>query len=492
MRKLIVSERGGVLAIVLGFVIVLSIIIVPLVMSTQVGQLQANASGISEKAYTKARSAMTIFGGMYDDLKNGGKYTNDDVDKLIANFHNFIDDQLDTETKSVKDSEGNIIGVTFYAEGVSGNQKRSKLLRMNLSKAPSEIEPPPTSGSANSVFIGESKTIFDQLFTKCTPDGNPISGNIIGHDKTVVQTLFDPLAKFYLDTLFSSEAGKKLADAQALATAGGETKVINQPGMGLSQTGKIMIQPQDSNANFIISAYGNGNALEATSDLQIARTKTMNIQGNTLVGGNMIVGEVQSELVFDRNVIVKGELSLQSVVKKLYVKGNLVVNGNLTFANTANIVVDGDLVIGGDLKGSNVLEHLQVNGSLYLRGNMVMENTSKFTIGKDWITQGSLTFVNVVNGINVGGTWITNGNVTMANTNSGTITVGKDLITMSNWTMQNVLMKGIVVPNGNFVVFGKAYMMEVRKGSLVGGFFVLGGFDMKDYMQWQSKLICVI
>ncbi|MBH5318227.1 hypothetical protein I6N90_10445 [Paenibacillus sp. GSMTC-2017] len=528
MRKYLRSEKGGTLMLVFGFIVILAFIIAPLALQANNGLLQARTGGNSEQAFTQAHSAYTVFGRLYENLQDetktySEKYSKKDIQEIIKAIDNM--QEFDNVVVSLEEKANRGLTVIFKSESGVDNQKRVSVLKFPLDELPviPDVPTPTPTPTSSSVVVTptpsptpvptappltgfrpviQNNVAYDKYYETCPHPGNIQVDH--SYNPTKFKTSFGSYADHYLTTIFELKTSEKLATASKINNQKTATteKVINGSGPVGAYAGDITIKGTSSNVTLTGGIEAAGNLLFAENISKITTVK-----GNTNIGGNLTVQNVQSDaaiptytqnekLIFEGNVHVRGSANIGKVgpVNILVVKGDLVIGGNLDMPSTAfELQVEGDLIIGGNMNATqaSTIEKMIINKSLLIKGEMkVVNSIGTLSIGQDFITKSNMTFQNVVKNLQVGGSLIAGADILFENTPIN-FSVGNDIVAYKNFEIRVAGMEKFTM-NGNFMVFNNATIAELRNANTNNTMlrFMVGGITtFKNYT--NEKQVCI-
>lgn len=531
MIKCFGSEKGGTLMLVFGFIIMISFVLVPLAMSTNIGLLQAKTNANTEKSFTEAHSGMTIFARLYEEMKKGDESRNtaEVISELILQVNNMP--QLDVDVKVVMNSANKPIAVTFESDAGIGNQVRTSKVRYNLEPlyippaTPGPIptptpSPTPVPTTTPPVLTVDQKVLLknttakenNKLFAACyyspaTGEPLPPEHFLNEFNDTQFQGWFGSTADYYLNNassairdafqnVFTDNRFQQVAALDSMITATNELSKW-ESGSAINHPGKVNISGSPTTEitkDTVIEADQSGNSLVANGDLEFKDivNAQMLFKGDVRVGGNMIVREVKNakSISFNKNVLVKGNVTLGSggTIDTIVVEGDLIVGGNLTFSNTLKkLVVKGDLIVNGTININYPISIWQVNGGIVVKGNIIATNgVTSFDIKRSVAVQGNMIFYNPVaeqvDGVqglfSVGGSLKVNGQLDFWNTVYGfqvgeNVIVSKSLIFHSTIN-KDFLVQGSILVKGDLTLKNTVYDFNVLGNLVTEGSFIVG------------------
>jgi hypothetical protein len=438
MFKSLRSERGGTLMLVFGFIVMISLILVPLAMSTNIGLLQAKTNGNTEAAFNEAQSAMTVFGRLYEDMTGpeGADSPNNTEAKIMA----LVDEVnripgLDAEAVIIRKND-EPVAVAFTARHGVSNQVRAATVKYRLASmyvAPSatpEVAPPtsaPTSppgptptpippgiGTGLKVIINDSK--YNPVFAACyagVQAGSQLPSEHIRNDAVNFNELFDPVANYnlnsidplisrYTNMIYGYDFPGVFADARYTAA--------NQ-GNPTGAAGDITVQAPSSTTVGAISQAGNV-SIYTNSETATSVTISKDINGKSVVaGGNLKLWSEKNgagTIVFQGDVYVKGNLEIAGnmTVNEVVFEGDVVIGGNLIINKSFNkLTFNKDLLVNNFAVNVQMTGLLKVSGMLAAKGDMSfsqMSSTSLFEVGLsgrgDTVVGGKVTFSQTIDG----------------------------------------------------------------------------------------------
>ncbi len=463
MIKNLKSERGGTLMLVFGFIVMLSLILVPLAMSTNIGLLQAKTNGNTEAAFNEAQSAMTIFGRLYEDMTNrqGVDSPNNTEANIIALVEQ-VNRIPGLQAEAVVIRKNNVpVAVSFTAKRGASNQVRSATVKYRLAAiyvAPSptpNVAPPtpaPTSppapaptpttpgiGTGLKVIIKESK--YNPVFAACyngVQAGSQLPTEHIRNDITNFGDLFDPVTSYNLNSIdpLVTRYGNMIYDYdyQAVFADARLAKAIQGTPSGAA--GSVTVQASSGAINQSGNVTVTTNSETATT-IEIGKNAD---NQSVVTGGNLYLSRQKngaSTLVF------KGDV---------YVKGNLELTGNMTIND---IVFEGDVVIGGDLIVNRAFNKFTVKKDLLVNHfSMNVQMIGPMQVYGMLAAKGNMLFPQNLNrdallevGIAGAGDLVVGGRVAFSSTIDGALSVH------NNWaTAQTFTMSGAFNPSSKFTI----------------------------------------
>ncbi|WP_165279952.1 hypothetical protein [Paenibacillus protaetiae] len=492
MRNSIRSENGSTLLMVLGFIVVLSLLAVPLLANSNIGLLQAKTNGNAEIAFTNARSAMQIFEQVYDDLKANQLNTAENIALLTAEIER-MHEELHIERVWLMPSEADPEAVMFRAKAGAANQERESTLVFPLKAAvkpdlptpepspgpdptpepspgpdptpePTESPQGPPEIATNATVIQsyypESKMKFDSLFCACG------SGKITvdhSYNKDSFRQAFGSYVDYYLNDVLEAQTSQKLGELAGLPGTGLRLAKEVNPAAGIWPAGTTISADGNVSLGNGTKAVQTPGSLEAGGNLTSAAGTTLNISGDLKVQGNVTLGTGGSEgdITVHGDMLVGGDLLIKNSFGTLTVDGNMIVDGNIIFENTVKgVAVGGDLDAMHDIILKNTVTNgIGVGGSLNVKGNMDVQSTPKFIkTGRSLTVGGNLLFRNSINdGIYV---------------QSGDLTVGGKL-TISN-TINHLVVQGSLLVNGSLTSAITVSELSVANNVITGGDLTFG------------------
>ncbi|CAM4239330.1 cytoskeletal protein CcmA (bactofilin family) [Paenibacillus endophyticus] len=527
MTNSLKSEKGGTLMLVFGFIVMLSIVVAPLAMSTNIGLLQAKTNANSEQSFTEAHSGMTVFARMYEDMKKV-----DNTENTVANIERLVQavndmDELDVQAVIVKNSSGKPIAVTFEAKHGVGNQVRSSKLNYKLEPVYVPTTPPtvviptpsptpgptptptvPAPGTGNKVLLKNSTTVQNnKLFAACyilpaTGQALPLTHILNTFTDTQFQGWFGDTANYYLNqsaaaitnafqNVFSDS---RYSDVAALNSTVTSTEISKyQTGPAIINAGNVNISGSPSTvitSPVVINKDSNGNAVVANGNLyfkDIVKAPIL-FDGDVRVGGNLVFRQLDDNntITFNHNVLVKGNVVIgEGTIDNLVIEGDLIVGGNLTVKNTFdNLIVKGDIIVAGDVNIDSTVLRWHVNGGMVVKGNMTATNgITSLDVKKSVTVKGNLKLTNPVSesreGVTgkfaIGGSLQVNGVLEIRNsvygfTIEGNVIVNQDF-TFFNVIEKNMKVKGSIYVKGNFSLNNTVHDFNVDGNVVVDGNF---------------------
>ncbi|WP_141506156.1 hypothetical protein [Paenibacillus luteus] len=533
MIKYIQSEKGGTLMLVFGFIVMLSIVVAPLAMSTNIGLLQAKTNANSEKSFTEAHSGMTIFARMYEDMKklDDANNTKANIERLVGVINGM--DGLNVRATILNNSSNQPIAVTFEANAGVANQVRVskvkyKLLPLHVATAPPVVVVPtptpgptptptaPAPGTGNKVLLKNSTTAQNnKLFAACyispaTGQALPLSHILNSFTDQQFQEWFGATADYYINQSSSTIAGafqnvftdSRFSQPAALASTVTSADVSKfQSGPAIINSGNVNISGSAStviNQNVIIDADSNGNSVVANGDLYFKDIVDAQIvfSGDVRVGGNLRFRELKSAktISFNKNVIVKGNVVIGEggVNETIVIEGDLIVGGNVTVSNTLkDFIVKGDIIVNGDINYNSTVLRWHVNGGMAVKGSIKATNgITSFDVKKDVAVQGGMLFLNPVSeqsqGVPgmfaIGGSLKVNGLLEFRNTVYGFV-VGRDVIVNNHMIFYDVINRNFQVGGSMFIKGNLQLKNTVYDFNVKGNLVVEGSFTVESTLE---------
>ncbi|WP_138753254.1 DUF342 domain-containing protein [Paenibacillus sinopodophylli] len=537
MTKCLKSEKGGTLMLVFGFIVMLSIVVAPLAMSTNIGLLQAKTNANSEQSFTEAHSGMTVFARMYEDMKkiDSTANTTPNIERLVQTVNAM--GALKVDAQLVLDSSSKPIAVTFESKHGVGNQVRASKLKYKLEPVYVPTAPPtviipsptpaPTAGPTpvptvpapavgNKVLLKNSTTAQNnKLFAACyimpaTGQALPLSHINNSYTDEQFQGWFNGTADYYLNqssaaitsafqNVFSDSRYNDVAALNSTVTTAEMAKY--QSGPAIINAGNVNISGSASTVitnEMIVDKDSNGNAVVANGNLYFKDIVNAPIlfNGDVRVGGNMVVREVKADkkIIFNKNLLVKGNVVLGDggTVDTIFVEGDLIIGGSLTVKNSLkNIIVNGDIIVAGDVNIDSTVLSWAVKGGMVVKGNLTATNgITSFDVKKSVTVQGNMKITNPVSesrdGVTgkfaIGGSLKVNGVLEIRNTVYG-FTIGENVIVNNHFTFFNVLNKNVII-NGSIYVKGNFSMNNTVYDFNVGGnVVVVGNFTVASTLE---------
>jgi predicted acyltransferase (DUF342 family) len=494
MFKCFQSEKGGTLMLVFGFIVMISLVIAPLAMSTNIGLLQAKTNGNKEAAFTKAHSAMTVFARLYEESKTKGVLnTKVQVEKLVAAVNAMSD--LHADLTILKDNSNNPIAVLFTADEGYERLKRNNKVRFNLGEIAPEptatpmptatpivtptplIPTPPPTPVTQKVLVKDNTTTpkkHNKLFAACyyePPVGESLPDKYFNNSFTQAQfnSWFDSTADSYLNAatlaIANEIADPRLAKAAAQSnTTPSGALSISKSRAAVNHTGTVNIggsSTQNITQAVLINSDSNGNALTATGNLDFTDIIQSEVKfaGNVKVGGNLRVRDTTNtgSIVFGGDVYVRGDVDFgyNGDIDSIIVEGDLIINGNLKMSNTLQkLIVHGDIVIGGTTSSTYPIHLWEVGGKMVAKGAVTLSNTVyAFKVAKNVIIGDKLSLNSTVqNYFNVGGSLLVKNDLTFNNTVYN-VNINEHIIVGGKVQFTNTIEKEFIV-GGSFVARG--------------------------------------
>ncbi|MEV5028728.1 hypothetical protein [Paenibacillus sp. LPE1-1-1.1] len=530
MTKSRQPEKGGTLMLVFGFIVMLTLVVAPLAMSTNIGLLQAKTNANSEKSFTEAHSGMTVFARMYEDMKAFDESANTElnIERLVQVINQM--DELNVNAEVVRDSANKPVAVTFQSDHGVGNQVRASTLKYSLTPlfvptappvviVPSQTPTPtpgptptptaPVPAAGSKVLLKNSTTAQNnKLFAACyiqpeTGQTLPLTHILNSFTDQQFQDWFGGTADYYInnsaaaiaDAFQNVFADNRFNEATALSSTVTASDVSKyQTGPAIINAGNVNIAGSSSTRitqDMIVSADSNGNSVVANGDLYFKDIVDAQIlfDGDVKVGGNLRFRELKAnkQITFKQDVIVKGNVVIGDggTNETIVIDGDLIVGGSLNVKNTLkNITVKGDILVAGDINYDNTILQWHVNGGMVVKGNIKATNgIASFDIKKSVAVKGSMEFLhpiaesrnNVPGLFSIGGSLKVNGYLKFSNTVYGFV-IGGDVIVNNDFTFtdvikQNFNVQGSILVKGNFLFKNTIHDFNVKGNVVVEGNF---------------------
>ncbi|WP_058301314.1 polymer-forming cytoskeletal protein [Gorillibacterium timonense] len=423
MKKL-ASQKGNALLLVLAFVLVMVLLIMPVLALASEGQLQTLTDGHNEAAFVKAESAARVYKDLFEkafarmesDSTRTTPITVDDVAVLAqetaaalqhANLYPWL-----TISADAIPADGGVPAISFTASSGSGPQKRAKAIVLQISTEQETVSNPAEGAFYIQHGVVSNNTrvnhLFEDVSSELTPPGYRFIENDYPADKYTAE--FKDYMSRYTGSSFDEKFSKRPLPLAPLSfdaayqpfpdsPLGTVDKVYSRPGgTGLLNASKVTLKETEFDGSYVITPApgGNGVAIKSSGDVVFPGSiKNTTIEGDLLVGGNLLAEQGNTKLVIKGNVKVNGDMRLGSFTD-LIIEGNVEVRGSLTTGAFHNsLIVKGDLIVHGSETKIGQIATLTVQG--------------------DFLTKGDVTFTGSVdNEAQVGGDLITNKNFTAA------------------------------------------------------------------------------
>jgi len=470
MIKTFKSERGGMMLLVVGVILMAFILIVPLTMTTSTGQRQSIMDTQYEKAHTKAESVALVFQRMLIEDQADIKGVED-----IHEWASRLQGMNLCKDSSVVYNESAALVTVKCTEG-SGKVSKTSPVQFQLKYA---LDNGGSAGGPGAVggdkfynkFPVVAKNIDKSDKVYCTPPSVELAAKYISKDydfakyseefnellhtftqdnfvkkitapifPTVIEPDFPTGAAKGNYTYSSSVAGYPTITGSLLRDGNitinidsGKTVRINGD---LIASGSITVYLGSTSSKLVVTGKVHADSIKFSNsssplisvgqwDSEDWNTgKVINSDKSSLVVRNGITFEQSQNLRVAGNVNAGNMNANSSVTLKMKVGGNLTTSGDMTLGIVNPLIIVGTVTVGGKLTFLNTADDIQIGGSLLVKQNVNFKSTLGNRSDK---------------GLNVQGSVYINGDLILDN--ESVFIISGDLITTGAFTAQNFIYK---------------------------------------------------
>lgn len=521
MIKTFKSERGGMMLLVVGVILMAFILIVPLTMTTSTGQRQSIMDTQYEKAHTKAESVALVFQRMLIEDQADIKGV-EDIHEWASRLQgmNLCKDSSVVYNESaalvtVKCTEGSgkvsktspvqfqlkyaldnggsaggpgaVGGDKFYNKFPVVAKNNSDFDKVYCSAPSTSIETKYISKDYNSAKYNEE---FNELLHSFTQDNftNKMTAPIF---PMVIEPEFPTGAAKGEYTYKNSVAGYPTISGSLLRDGniridvdGGKTVRINGD---LIASGSIYVYLGDTSSKLVVTGKMHADSISfnnsSSSLISIGKWNSDNWSTGTISNNDKSSLVARKGIAFNSGPIsirVSGDVSAENIQVPSYyyismkTGGNLITSGDMTFGGVESFRIAGTVAVGGKLTFLNTARDLWIGQSLLVKQEVRFTNTvgegRGFDVQGDIYVNGNINFDNIIKNFVVGGNVVTKGVSTFKDevTNmkiSGSL-VSEGNLTFIN-TINNVEISGMVLSGGSIGM--KTANTLIVKGVLAAG-----------------------
>lgn len=500
VREIIRSERGNTLLLVFGFIIVLSLIAIPMLTLTSNGLLQSVAGANAERAYALSESGSAIYKRLFAEAAKDSALEESDLISLkdqLASLH--IVDRIEIE----RAPDGKIAELEFATRRGEGARSREKVVTLAIA---SNGEPSNGGIGENAGVTGE-EFYFNHAVVTQKPPVTGDAPNGYDQNKHIRACPADPNEKFYNngydEARYASEFAAYLNHFysepfnKAFQVAPVSQFILNEPLLteldnnaasgayvykgtsGMNQAGV----DYSGNINFAdtwvamsVAAMPDGVSIRAKGSLQATNNYLEGVQflGDVLLGKNLELGGARS-VGFGGNLKVRGNAIFNnSLQNPLRIAGDFIVGGNASFRELNELVIEGDFIVGGNLDLVSISNKFEVKGDLIVYGNLNFNSTigRGIQVSGDIIVGNKLYVNTPIADSSVGGSVLVAKDVQFTNPINSLVIQG-DFYAGNNLIVQNVVV-GLQIA-GNVLIGGTANFSveaEIKFLLVEGNFYV--------------------
>lgn len=414
MRKFVRSDRGGTLMLALGITMVIAVMLSPLLLIMNNGQLQAVTDANYERANAKAESMSLVFQQLL--LEDADRITSREIlDGWKANLDTQLSFCADSDMQ-MTDTGATTLVVKISCTNGQGASARTSTFQFQLNFNPSGGggggggggEPGPGENSngtefyhINSVVTGylnaAQAAIFNDVFSVCgSPNTQGLNFVANTYNTTQYQEEFANYVDYYIGNNFDTRVASRPmplaqlsvpAKVTAISNTVTQSDLTSNTSNGVRHAGNVRLTNSTVNA----LNDGSGSSVEAAGNVTWGDwLGNLTLNGNVKAGGN-VTADKFTTLIVQGDMLSRGSITFNNGnwSDEVTINGDLIASGNITFHGVRKITVKGSIIAGGTFTVNNALDNgFVVEGSISAQNIYLNTNSSgAMSVGK-WTSGG--------------------------------------------------------------------------------------------------------